>query len=478
MTAKILFLALLVTSFGTLHADPPAVEQGNPSDVPFRGQGPNPFCHAFAEEQLIKDALCSGTQCENNASLYQYSILEIVDVNAHKALKRSQDPAAALHQTRFWGMNDFFTLGDTLNPTIARSECTLEKDLFKWNRMREFNPAKQNLQGQLYDYLSFYRSFGPVASRLQWVADKRKEINDNPYWDADARRDALKFLDESEKAFAEYITQARIAGFVPLLTELDKLAAEELREEGEKNTNWMDRVFAYRKCDARADLRHLKPKFLMTADMKTIQTTIKNLVTKNKSVMLGLCSEVLETEKLGDPNKCGGHSLVAKRRRQVGNRIELLIVDSAFFSPRPRNADGSMWIPESVVYTAVQKYGARVLKTLAELRKHFDSAVASSIADVEKAYAEGTKQYKNELKQRGDLTEAVRDFLSSSGHPYTQLVEKYKTKQMRTEAAVDELMADMKRVALEDIREQLEAQRSQVGKSVHEERQNNLAWFE
>ena len=51
--------------------EPPTVEVARAGDLAFRGQGLAPFCFAFAEEQLMKDATCEGNNCSLNASQWK-----------------------------------------------------------------------------------------------------------------------------------------------------------------------------------------------------------------------------------------------------------------------------------------------------------------------------------------------------------------------------------------------------------------------
>src|SRR5690606_3156128 len=87
---------------------------------------------------------------------------------------------------------------------------------------------------------------------------------------------------------------------------------------------------------------------------------------QGRSLYVGVCAEVLEKEISGD-EPCGRHAVVLRRYNPVTK--EFLVVDSAFFSLRPRNTDGSSWIPADIVIEAIAKSGRDVQRILAEAKK-------------------------------------------------------------------------------------------------------------
>jgi hypothetical protein len=491
---KLVFPLFLVTLTGNVRADNIAVENPAKNDLRFRGQGPNPWCYAFAEEQLIKDALCSGAECDGNAATLKYSIIDIADATAKR--DDEKDPSAAassflpVDQKLFKGSGDFFSIGRFPNPAITRSECTLEPELFLWNRSLDFNPKKLDISQQINEFYSHRRTYGAWGDRgavtINWMqsldSDKRLKPSQIAAFKAAYQIDANRFADEKSKLEA--------AGLAPLMDQLDKIAEEEDAHAQNGETSFADSVLKFRRCENRADLSKLIPRQTLLLKPEEIQEKIEQLTSQNKSLEVGICAEVVEHEEMGSLDYCGGHAIVVKKIRRINTGIDLMVVDSAFFSPRPRNGDGSIWVPEAIVVMAAQKYAQHLAKTIADLeseqrkiisKNSSESALSQSKLEtaLDRSIAEVRKFLIKRFVTKSDNTNYIVSMLQSSQDPiqYADLIKKIQTSRVRSKTDLEAFLLDLRNVQLSAIQSQLSHNLDGI-KNDFDLNASNIDWFD
>lgn len=304
-----------------------AVEEPLDSDLSFRGQGRANLCFAFAEEQLLKDYLCA-KDCENNSSRWQISVLDIARAHQQRWTKTISTPLKNLSLDMLSTGSAFFMPFHELNISSVRdSACTLERDIFFLNRSKISNPKREDLPTFL-------------TSIFQ----------------------AVKYGADPELPFSR-------ADLLATWKTLKALARSAISTE-----DYLAKVIDFKKCEGRVVI----PRFQLRSDNPSEPSKIIEVITKQlqlkRSLYASVCAEVLENEKLDD-QPCGRHAVVLKAMRSTKcdkGRCdsEIQVVDSAFFSRRPRATDGSTWIPLSVVVNSIAKSAAdfqRVLMTASQI---------------------------------------------------------------------------------------------------------------
>lgn len=301
-----------------------AVENALSTDLNFRGQGRAALCYAFSEEQMMKDFACK-SNCENNASEWKYSIFDIARAHQKYWIKQYNPIKADLSRDLFANGSSFVFPYNKVEVTSVRaSKCTLEREVFFLNRSQITNPKR-----------------------------------------GDEPRDILAdYLIRIYKEFKlGHVTQPNIenVAIVEAWNTLKSLANES-RDEFE----FLSKVIDFTKCSDRLPLPKFKVQSRDLADVGQITNLVETNLNHGHSLYVGVCAEVLEKERSGD-EPCGRHAVVLRRYNPV--KKEFLVVDSAFFSLRPRNVDGSSWIPASIVIEAIAKSGRDVQRKLAETKQ-------------------------------------------------------------------------------------------------------------
>lgn len=301
-----------------------AVENALSTDLNFRGQGRAALCYAFSEEQMLKDFTCK-SNCENNASEWKYSIFDIARAHQKYWIKQYNPIKADLSRDLFANGSSFvFPYNKVEITSVRASKCTLEREVFFLNRSQITNPKRRNEPRDiLADYLT--------------------------------------------RIYAEFksgnATQPNIENTAILETwNILKSLANESRDE----FDFLSKVIDFTKCSDRLPLPKFNVQSRDLADVTQIRDLVETNLKQGRSLYVGVCAEVLEKEVSGD-EPCGRHAVVLRRYNPVTK--EFLVVDSAFFSLRPRNTDGSNWIPASIVVEAIAKSGRDVQRILAETKK-------------------------------------------------------------------------------------------------------------
>lgn len=305
---KTLALVASFISFAPAFAQPgPAVENPRAVDLKFRGQGPNDICYSFAEEQFLKDKSCD-ENCDYNSAEWVFSIFDIA--RAHQKLRLISDPSIASENL---DVELLSTGSSTLLPyeragiiSVRKSACTLERDLLLLNRSSVLNPAHKGMPGfiaQLYVKLN-------------------SKVEPTPQLDGFDIQQSWKIL----KNLAVTSNNAKV---------------------------FLAKAIDYSKCSDRVEIPKVKLRGADPADPKVIRELITNLLSSRKSLFVKVCSEVLQNEA-GDDGRCGRHAVVLKAVSEDYSLVR--VVDSAFFSRRPRSVDGSIWIPTDVVVKAIAKF--------------------------------------------------------------------------------------------------------------------------
>ncbi len=320
-SALTIFVTLLgVSIFCQIATAQVAIEDALSTDLNFRGQGRAGLCYAFAEEQLLKDYTCTNN-CQTNASEWKFSIFDIARAHQMSWKKKygeiKNDPSRDLFAN---GSNEVFPFAETNVGAVRASKCTLEQEIFFLNRSKITNPSRFAMADYLIDFYKRYK-LGSLAS-LQ-------------------------------------IKSATLHSAWAILQELAVASDNEF--------DFLAKVINFTKCSDKIQIPsfHFQSKDL--SETKEVVNLIKPLLNQGKSLYVGVCAEVLESESIGTA-QCGRHAVVLKGIKKADDCVvgecksEILVVDSAFFSKRPRNGDGSTWIPASIVIQSIVKSGQDILK--------------------------------------------------------------------------------------------------------------------
>lgn len=325
-------VAVLAPLFMSLTAVAQAFEQTQASDLGFRGQGRSNACVAFGEEQMLRDIVCrqtGRTDCTENANQWTYSIFDLFA--RHRQYGQAVNPFGAdLTAIELLDEGSFYTFPYAKETSVRAAKCTLEQEIFKYNR--EANPNRER----------------PVA-QLRTV------------FFAVHRRQSLPFA----------LTSGPYKKLGDLLTEFARTSASQ--------QEFFEKVLQYRTCDDRLNLPAFEVGTERSADPRIIEATIVRELNRNRSVRASTCAEVFSSEKI-EKKPCAPHVLVYKELRANNVRV----VDSAFVSKRPRNSEGSIWIPLRVAVMAVKKAADDYTRKRAESRKELGEAKVTLARVVQK----------------------------------------------------------------------------------------------
>lgn len=318
-----------------------AVEDALSSDIELRGQGGTSLCYAFSEEQMLKDFTCK-TNCEKNAAEWKYSIFDIARVHQKYWIKKIKPIEADLSRDLFANGSSFtFPYSEVEVTSVRAAKCTLEKEVFYLNRSQVTNPKRGNEPREVMaDYL------------IRVYNDFRRG-----------------------RAIQPDINNAEVLAAWSQLHSL----ADQSRDE----FDFLAQVIDFKKCNDRLPLPKVKVGARDLTDNGQIRALLNSQLRRGRSLYVGVCAEVLKKEKVGE-ERCGRHAVII--RKYDKSKDEFLVVDSAFFSLRPRTSDGSSWIPAEIVIGAIAKSGRDMQRILAESKL----ARASQNVDFERAAKEST----------------------------------------------------------------------------------------
>lgn len=297
------------------------------TDLGFRGQGRASLCYAFSEEQVLKDVTCTDSNCDYNASEWKYSIFDIARIHQQLWIKLGNRITADLSRDLLGnGSNAAFPYERVGAKNVRASKCTLEREVFFLNRSPISNPRRgEEPRDILADYL--------IRIYLELRSDRdRPSPFKNP----------------------------EIVETWSTLKNLALLAKDEF--------DFLSKVIDFTKCEDRLPLPRFKVESRDLVDRPEVQALLESRLLQKQSLYVGVCSEVLATETT-DSNPCGRHAVVLRRFDPI--KKEVLVVDSAFFSKRPRNPDGSNWIPEDVIVKAIVKSGEDARQIREKTKKQF-----------------------------------------------------------------------------------------------------------
>ena len=364
--AAILFLVSV-----NLHAAP-ALERGAEDTIKLRGQGPNPWSFAFAEEQLIKDQNCLPKGCPANAHQWTVSIFDLVKTHA-KANAGKINLLLDNQGQNIKGAKSLFTGSLTSLPfdsitSLRASKCTIEQPVLRMNRSFSLNPNRLSLYDHLSDIHKKIKA-GGVAS--VYDADQKVELK------ALQIQALMPHLDVAAKASADADT-------------------------------FVGKVIEFTSCSDQVQIPKLEAIKKINTNEAFIRAELIEILKLKKPVLLGVCSEILEDDKTSA--SCSGHNVVAKDVK--GNKV--LIVDSAFFSGGRKNADGSTWISLESLVKANARYGAFLEKSRRQSADGVESAQAefdATTARLKRELEESLAGLNNESANFAGMTRETLDQL-------------------------------------------------------------------
>jgi hypothetical protein len=321
------------------------VQANRAHDLDFRGQRTTGICYAFAEEQLMKDMTCTGNNCAKlDAAQWKYSIFDIV--RAHRAFEQDGDFSVTVDNVAdlLQGAPDFlpFLPGAV---GISAGNCTLEKDLFRINGSAVLNPKPSD----------FPAMFDAIFNRFQ---------------------SAHTTVPAGARSAAE-IAKYNLPSTYQIL--------DQLANQANNGRDLMARAVNFRSCADQVDAPSGNLQRVLAKDRASVSAAISKGLATQHSVMVALCGNPLAAEKT--TAVCGAHAIVIKEQTSTS----YLVVDSAFFSNRPRLSDGSMLLPKDVVVTAILERFAQAatnpnsvpvdpqMEALGHLMKGPDEVVANFI---------------------------------------------------------------------------------------------------
>lgn len=352
-----------------------AVENALSTDLNYRGQGRAALCYAFSEEQMLKDFTCK-TNCENNASEWKYSIFDIARAHQNYWIKQYNPITNDLSRDLFANGSSFVFPYDKVAVTSVRaSKCTLEREVFFLNRSQITNPKRD---GEPRDILADY------LIRI-YIEFKQGSASQPSIQNADV---------------------------LTAWNTLKSLAVDS-RDEFE----FLAKVINFTKCNDRLPLPKTNVQSRDLSDVGAITNLVKSSLIQGRSLYVGVCAEVLEQEKSGN-EPCGRHAVVLRKYNPTKN--EILVVDSAFFSLRPRNVDGSSWIPANIIIEAIAKSGLDVQRILEEVKKQ--NAGQTQGLDLAKLAKETTSSFKDALvaSKATDIKSVTLQMLEQFSSQYPQ----------------------------------------------------------
>lgn len=325
--------ALLIVSIASGQE---VVESSRPETLSFKGQGTLNLCYAFAEEQILRDFTCQNDCTPLKANQWKYSIFDIAKIHQLKFFREHPqpqlDPFEVAIDLTTNGSAFVFPYEGTQITSLRASKCTLEKEIIAINRSALFNPDK--------------RPFWEFVEKL------RTQITDN-------------------SITLEDLTP--LAG--PKASTLVQLASE-----SQSGSEYLSKIIEHTSCNDEYPLPSFTKGIHIPTSLEDTQNTIATQLKNNKPLILGVCAEIIEKEKLyGPTSQCFRHSIVANKLQDFdceGGDCFVNIVDSAFFSKRKLNEDGSTWVPLRVVALANFKNVQNVKKIIEDLQIQAESLEA------------------------------------------------------------------------------------------------------
>lgn len=315
----------------------PAVENPSSANLKFRGQGLANMCYAFAEEQMLKDISCKD-DCQLNANIWKFSVFDIA--MAHQLRWRKDNPQTKeghrVGESIANGSSAAFPYAEVGISEVRASSCTLERELFYFNRSKVTNPDRLEL--------SYF---------IRRLYDDLKSGKKNPTFESSELRSSWNALREISK------------------TSKDR-------------DDFLTKTVAYSKCSEKVQIPRLSVRSETLKDLEEINSLVRQLLSQQKSLYVGICAEVLKYEKV-DPSPCRRHAVILKDIRksecaQGTCKDEILVVDSAFFSQRTRNQDGSSWVPASVVTQAIGKSASDFEQIIKKASLAMDASASAKLA--------------------------------------------------------------------------------------------------
>ncbi|MCB0414828.1 MAG: hypothetical protein KDD50_10870 [Bdellovibrionales bacterium] len=394
----------------TVHAQL-AIKTVDKRNLDLRGQGRSPWCFAFAEEQVLKDHSCYGQNCDFNANQWSVSIFDIVQNHGERSFEKfGKWSNISPIQNVFQGSSSSFPYLESGEHSFRSSNCTLEKEIFFINRNKALNPRRLGLYYML-EAMRF-ELLNPQINENTLIETYRDLIND-PNTSKEIRDTAVQLIDNLKEK--KKLLSGKLKELYSILTKLAK--------ESTDTDSFITSIFNYTKCDTKVNLPHVTVKENTLIDKAKIKSTLDEQLKNGRSILVGVCAEVIQNEVAGE-DTCGGHAVVIKRK----NDTQYLIVDSAFFSNRQKNPDGSVWVPKQIVLDAISKNGQVLKKTendyianTEKLKKYLDFNTPSSLDDgTLSGVKEGVVQMIEMIKQTAESSN-VSDLKSHAIQLFSQL---------------------------------------------------------
>lgn len=145
-----------------------AVENALDRDFTFRGQGRANLCYAFAEEQLLKDSICTANgagDCEHNSIQWKLSIFDIAKAHQDNWIKGrgSQSIRGSFAVDLLTnGASDVLPFEELGISSVSASRCTIEKEIFYLNRSQETNPNRLELAEYIKELYPKFKTGSPL----------------------------------------------------------------------------------------------------------------------------------------------------------------------------------------------------------------------------------------------------------------------------------------------------------------------------
>jgi hypothetical protein len=355
-----------------------AIEKVDQSRLQFRGQGSTPWCFAFAEEQYLKDLICTGDDCEFNADRWVLSIFDIAKDHGFRSGKIYGEERVDFNMTQhlFGGSHlNFPFVGEREEVKLRASHCTLEREVFRLIRDPSINPLGIGMYQMLSGVYENLKQNGPP--NFEAIIGEYERVLEQ-----DAASESLRTSAEESLRLTR---QAQATMQIPEMAEVYSVF-EQIAVEVETSDEFIERVLSYSKCDDTVSIPGFKLEERLLTQVDEVSELLQDRLTIGP-VMAGVCAEVLADGERGE-QVCGGHAVTIKKQRPGF----YLVVDSAFFSPEPANDDGSQWIPKHIVHLAIAKNGEHIMTA--------QTRYEQQIADANAAYDEEMAAIEAEFQQR------------------------------------------------------------------------------
>ncbi len=253
----------------------------------------------------MKDATCK--ECSLNAAQWKYSIFEIVRAHREYELNQNFEIQASNIHIFFDGSHQEFPYLPA-KKSFTAAHCTLEKDLFLINRSKILNPLAYDLDEMLPAFFNSYQS---------------KHI----FFESSADHELDKYRLKNTKQILE-----------------------SLAKKSKNGLDFLAQAVNFRKCDHQVEAPSSPLTKTLALDPQEISAAIARGLSLNHSVFVKLCGLNIRYEK--NVEDCASHAVVIKKQTEA----MYLIADSAFFSLRAMESDGSVYIPKDVVVQAAYRY--------------------------------------------------------------------------------------------------------------------------